>query len=237
MNNEINKTDLGNFFFNSNIEIDFLNFFYAILLSLVLSFLVKLTYVKVGKSLNDKSYFSDTFIPLALITTLVITVIKFSLALSLGLVGALSIVRFRAAIKEPEELVYLFFVISIGLSNGANQFLLSIFATLVILSFLFGRYLFENKFRKNVQYSLDSNILNINILNNNEKKIDDIIKIIKERVDYLKLKSANIEDNTSSYIFWYNLDDKNINLFLNDIKSLSDKNVNISIYSKSNAHE
>ena len=196
-----------------------------------------MTYVKVGKSLNDKSYFSDTFIPLALITTLVITVIKFSLALSLGLVGALSIVRFRAAIKEPEELVYLFFVISIGLSNGANQFLLSIFATLVILSFLFGRYLFENKFRKNVQYSLDSNILNINILDNNEKKIDDIIKIIKERVDYLKLKSANIEENTSSYIFWYNLDDKNINLFLNDIKSLSDKNVNISLYSKSNAHE
>ena len=237
MNNEINKTDLGNFFFNSNIEIDFLNFFYAILLSFVLSFLVKLTYVKVGKSLNDKSYFSDTFIPLALITTLVITVIKFSLALSLGLVGALSIVRFRAAIKEPEELVYLFFVISIGLSNGANQFLLSIFATLVILSFLFGRHLFENKFRKNIQYSLDSNILNINILNNNEKKIDDIIKIIKERVDYLKLKSANIEENTSSYIFWYNLDDKNINLFLNDIKSLSDKNVNISIYSKSNVHE
>ena len=237
MNNEINKTDLENFFFNSNIEIDFLNFFYAILLSLVLSFLVKLTYVKVGKSLNDKSYFSDTFIPLALITTLVITVIKFSLALSLGLVGALSIVRFRAAIKEPEELVYLFFVISIGLSNGANQFLLSIFATLVILSFLFGRYLFENKFRKNVQYSLDSNILNINILDNNEKKIDDIIKIIKQRVDYLKLKSANIEENTSSYIFWYNLDDKNINLFLNDIKSLSDKNVNISMYSKSNAHE
>ena len=237
MNNEINKTDLENFFFNSNIEIDFLNFFYAILLSFVLSFLVKLTYVKVGKSLNDKSYFSDTFIPLALITTLVITVIKFSLALSLGLVGALSIVRFRAAIKEPEELVYLFFVISIGLSNGANQFLLSIFATLVILSFLFGRYLFENKFRKNIQYSLDSNILNINILDNNEKKIDDIIKIIKERVDYLKLKSANIEENTSSYIFWYNLDDKNINLFLNDIKSLTDNNVNISIYSKSNAHE
>ena len=237
MDNEINKTDLENFFLNSNIEIDFLNFFYAILLSFVLSFLVKLTYVKVGKSLNDKSYFSDTFIPLALITTLVITVIKFSLALSLGLVGALSIVRFRAAIKEPEELVYLFFVISIGLSNGANQFLLSIFATLVILSFLFGRYLFENKFRKNVQYSLDSNILNINILDNNEKKIDDIIKIIKERVDYLKLKSANIEENTSSYIFWYNLDNKNTNLFLNDIKSLSDKNLNISIYSKSNAHE
>tara|TARA_B100000315_G_C14430635_1_gene519970 strand:- start:362 stop:859 length:498 start_codon:yes stop_codon:yes gene_type:complete len=54
-------------------------------------------------------------------TMLVISIVKSSLALSLGLVGALSIVRFRAAIKEPEELVYLFLAISIGLGFGANQ--------------------------------------------------------------------------------------------------------------------
>ena len=84
----------------------------GLILSLILSFLVKLTYLKVGRALNDKDYFSDTFIPLAIITTLVITVIKFSLALSLGLVGALSIVRFRTAIKEPEELAYLFLCIA-----------------------------------------------------------------------------------------------------------------------------
>ncbi len=237
MNELINKRDLQNFFFNSNIEIDLLNFFYAIVLSLILSFLVKITYIKVGKSLNDKSYFSDTFIPLALITTLVITVIKFSLALSLGLVGALSIVRFRAAIKEPEELVYLFFVISIGLSNGANQFLLSIFATLVIVGFLFARYIFENKFKKNNQFSLDSNIININIFDNDKKNIREIISKIENKLEYLKLKSANIEDKTSSYIFWYNLNHEKLDEFLDEIKLLSDKDVNISIYSKSNAHE
>ena len=237
MNELINKRDLQNFFFNSNIEIDLLNFFYAIVLSLILSFLVKITYIKVGKSLNDKSYFSDTFIPLALITTLVITVIKFSLALSLGLVGALSIVRFRAAIKEPEELVYLFFVISIGLSNGANQFLLSIFATLVIVGFLFARYIFENKFKKNNQFSLDSNIININIFDNDKKNIKEIISKIENKLEYLKLKSANIEDKTSSYIFWYNLNHEKLDEFLDEIKLLSDKDVNISIYSKSNAHE
>ena len=128
MNNELTNKSLENFFLNSNIQIDFGNFFIALILSLALSYLVKITYLKVGRALNDKDYFSDTFIPLAIITTLLITVIKFSLALSLGLVGALSIVRFRAAIKEPEELVYLFFVIAIGLANGANQFLLSIFS-------------------------------------------------------------------------------------------------------------
>ena len=145
MDNQILDKTLESFFLNSNIQIDFGNFFVAILLSLVLAYIVKLTYIKVGRALNDKDYFSDTFIPLAIITTLVITVIKFSLALSLGLVGALSIVRFRAAIKEPEELVYLFFIIAIGLANGANQFLLSIITTIIILTFLFIKYIQKQK--------------------------------------------------------------------------------------------
>ncbi|MCB9876419.1 MAG: DUF4956 domain-containing protein [Planctomycetes bacterium] len=58
---------------------------------------------------------------LTLVTIAVMSVVKTSLALSLGLVGALSIVRFRAAIKDPEELVYLFLCIGIGLSLGAEQ--------------------------------------------------------------------------------------------------------------------
>ena len=127
---------LENFFLNQNIEIDFVNFFLAILLSLFLALIVKLTYLRVGRALNDKDYFSDTFIPLAIITTLVITVIKFSLALSLGLVGALSIIRFRAAIKEPEELAYLFLAISIGLGFGANQGSITTIALIIILAII-----------------------------------------------------------------------------------------------------
>jgi len=58
---------------------------------------------------------------IALTTLLVITVVKSSLALSLGLVGALSIVRFRTPIKEPEELAYIFLAIALGLALGADQ--------------------------------------------------------------------------------------------------------------------
>ena len=58
---------------------------------------------------------------ICLTTLLVISVVKSSLALSLGLVGALSIVRFRTPIKEPEELAYIFLAIAIGLSLGADQ--------------------------------------------------------------------------------------------------------------------
>ena len=233
----IAKRELENFFINSNIDIDFGNFFIALLLSLILAYLVKLTYIKVGRALNDKDYFSDTFIPLAIITTLVITVIKFSLALSLGLVGALSIVRFRAAIKEPEELVYLFFVIAIGLANGANQFLLSILATIIIIIFLTIRNIYQNKNKNNYEFNSDANILSINILDNNKKDINSIIKEIKQNFKYLKLKSANIEKNKSIYIFWYDIEEKKSEDFLNNIKKICDENLEISIYSKTGAYE
>ena len=233
----IAKKELENFFINSNIDIDFGNFFIALLLSLILAYLVKLTYIKVGRALNDKDYFSDTFIPLAIITTLVITVIKFSLALSLGLVGALSIVRFRAAIKEPEELVYLFFVIAIGLANGANQFLLSILATIIIITFLYIRNIYQNKNKNNYEFNSDANILSINILDNNKKDIDSIINQIKNNFKYLKLKSANIEKNKSIYVFWYDIEEKKSEDFLKNIKKISDENIEISIYSKTGAYE
>ena len=233
----IAKKELENFFINSNIDIDFGNFFIALLLSLILAYLVKLTYIKVGRALNDKDYFSDTFIPLAIITTLVITVIKFSLALSLGLVGALSIVRFRAAIKEPEELVYLFFVIAIGLANGANQFLLSILATIIIIIFLTIRNIYQNKNKNNYEFNSDANILSINILDNNKKDINSIIKEIKQNFKYLKLKSANIEKNKSIYIFWYDIEEKKSEEFLSNIKKISDENLEVSIYSKTGAYE
>ena len=237
MDKQLLDKTLENFFLNSNIEIDFGNFFIAILLSLILAYLVKLTYIKVGRALNDKDYFSDTFIPLAIITTLVITVIKFSLALSLGLVGALSIVRFRAAIKEPEELVYLFFIISIGLANGANQFLLSIIATIIILIFLFIRNIYKNKNSNSGNFISDSNILNVIILQNDKKNIDDIINKLKPNFKYLKLKSANIEKTTSNYIFWYESNSENFEDLLKSISKLSDESVNISIYSKTGAFE
>ena len=235
--NTIAKRELESFFLNSNIDIDFGNFFIALLLSLILAYLVKLTYMKVGRALNDKDYFSDTFIPLAIITTLVITVIKFSLALSLGLVGALSIVRFRAAIKEPEELVYLFFVIAIGLANGANQFLLSILATIIIIIFLSIRNIYQNKHKNSYEFNSDANILSINILDNNKKDIDSIIKEIKNNFKYLKLKSANIEKNKSIYVFWYDIEEKKSEDFLINIKKICDENVEVSIYSKTGAYE
>jgi hypothetical protein len=93
-------------------------------------------YIIFGQSLSNRRLFARNFLVLVVTTTLIISIVRSSLALSLGLVGALSIVRFRAAIKEPEELAFLFLAISVGLGLGAGQALVTVVAMIVILGLI-----------------------------------------------------------------------------------------------------
>lgn len=111
---------------------DFLNPYASIDVSLIdlirnmglgLFFALAWTFV-VSKSTRlvvDTRQYLPVFLLLIPSMILIISIIKSSIALSLGLVGALSIVRFRTPIKEPEELLYLFVAIAVGLGLGANQ--------------------------------------------------------------------------------------------------------------------
>ena len=93
----------------------------SLALAAVLGSILGQVYIRFGHSLSNRKLFARNFLVLVVTTTLIISIVRSSLALSLGLVGALSIVRFRAAIKEPEELAFLFLAISIGLGLGAGQ--------------------------------------------------------------------------------------------------------------------
>ena len=191
-----------------------------------------------GRALNDKDYFSDTFIPLAIITTLVITVIKFSLALSLGLVGALSIVRFRAAIKEPEELVYLFFIIGIGLANGANQYFIAIIATIITTSILYIRKTTLDKKKKVNITDSSTNIIQLQFTKNFTESAETINEI-KKIVKYLKLKSMSSEEGNIQYNFWFDIEKKKVGNLLKKIEKITtkSKNVSIQLYSRSALYE
>ena len=111
-----------------------LNLGIGVLLSLVVSW----HFSRFGSTLSNREEFSQVFPFVLLTTVLIITVVKSSLALSLGLVGALSIVRFRTPIKEPEELAYLFISIAIGLGLGANQTIPTVISSLSILAVMAG---------------------------------------------------------------------------------------------------
>ena len=101
-------------------------------------------YIRYGHSLSNRTMFARHFYLLAMTTTLIITVVQSSLTLSLGLIGALSIVRFRAAIKEPEELVYIFLAVGMGLALGANQLIVTVVAFLTITAIIWLRHRFSS---------------------------------------------------------------------------------------------
>ncbi len=111
---------------------------YAInlLLAVITSFILSRVYVYWGASLSNRRKFAANFMLVTVTTTFIILVVRSSVALSLGLVGALSIIRFRAAIKEPEELAYLFFAISLGIGLGDNQRLVTLAALLVVIAII-----------------------------------------------------------------------------------------------------
>jgi len=98
-----------------------------------LAYIVRLHFFRYSNALTNRTEFTSVLPFIILTTILIISIVKSSLALSLGLVGALSIVRFRTPIKEPEELAYLFISIAIGLGLGANQVIATIMSSIFIL--------------------------------------------------------------------------------------------------------
>ncbi len=121
-----------------------------------LSILLRLHFKYFGSTLSNREEFSQVCPFILLTTILIITVVKSSLALSLGLVGALSIVRFRTPIKEPEELAYLFIAIAMGLGLGADQRMPTLVAgPLILIVMAVFKWTKKESKKKNLYLSLD----------------------------------------------------------------------------------
>lgn len=134
-----------------------------VVLAMVLSQIVYSVFVKFGNTFSSRRQFGKIFLLVTVSTTIIISIIQASLALSLGLVGALSIVRFRTAIKEPEELAYTFFAITLGIGCGANARGLTIICTLLVLGVLVVRgLLFQKELTLDTyNFSISSKTLNL----------------------------------------------------------------------------
>ena len=169
----------------------------------ILSLLLRWHFKRFGSVLSNKDELGNVLPLILLITILIITIVKSSLALSLGLVGALSIVRFRTPIKEPEELAYLFFAIAIGLGLGANQTtatVISVFFIAIVISII----------KWSGRSSESSNLyLKIDWINDSDKSDDEFIKQLNEILDEFtvefNLRRLDIQKNTieSSFILQF----------------------------------
>jgi uncharacterized membrane protein YhiD involved in acid resistance len=164
-------------------------FIFSFIICGVLAFLLGRLYVKYGNSLSNRKSFSRNFLVLAITTMFIISVVKSSLALSLGLVGALSIVRFRSAIKEPEELTYLFLAIAIGLGCGAGLTILTMVAFVGFVTVIW----FNNRF----QAETTNQNLYLTVSSNDSAGLDisTIVDELKKYCTSIKLKRS---DETAS---------------------------------------
>jgi len=148
-----NFQELLDLYSQTNTQITFFQTLINFSICIALSFIVRAFYINRSFSLVGKTHIASIIPILSGVVFLVIMVVKSSLALSLGLVGALSIVRFRTPIKEPEELVYLFLSIGIGLGMGAGQPLLTTSIVLLILVFVY-LFLSNKKINNVTEYNL-----------------------------------------------------------------------------------
>jgi uncharacterized membrane protein YhiD involved in acid resistance len=165
------------------------DFVIALLTTAILAVVIRMYYIRYGEAVSNRRRFGNIFLPLALTTMLIITIVKSSIALSLGLVGALSIVRFRAAIKDPEELTYLFLVIGLGLATGANQFLVAFVAIPAILLLLWANQKLSGKETMSGSGSMYVNI------ETDSNDLQAVTKILGETLSFVELKRMDTLDN------------------------------------------
>jgi len=164
-------------------HIPIVGFLVNLVVAALLATLLGWIYVRYGRSLSNRRLFARNFVVLAMTVMLIISIVKSSLALSLGLVGALSIVRYRAAIKEPEELAYLFIAIAIGLGMGANQGLITVSALAVIVFVLWLRQRLEAvRIAPNLHLTISTT------RNGKAPSLDDLIGALEKHCSLVELR-------------------------------------------------
>tara|TARA_B100000795_G_scaffold266930_1_gene250900 strand:- start:207 stop:896 length:690 start_codon:yes stop_codon:yes gene_type:complete len=214
--------DWENYLTQAQAQISAPEFIINLALTAITAYILKTVYVKFGQTLSNRSIFGNIFVPIAMTTMVIITIVKSSLALSLGLVGALSIVRFRAAIKEPEELVYLFICIAIGLGYGANQINVTIIGFLMIIVAV--------AFTRKSAFKVEkSNVMYLTISKKSKVRLDieKILEVLERNSFEVDLKRLDESPLTNEASFITSFQDKTQLLQLRDDLYKLDKQLEV----------
>jgi len=178
------------------IAFDPLDFLVNLLLAVVLCSILAWAYGRFGRSLSNRQRFASNFVLLGVTTMFIISIVKSSLMLSLGLVGALSIVRFRSAIKDPEELSFLFVTIAIGLGTGAGRPYMTLDAFVCVLAIVVIRGL--SQFKPTSQ----GLFLSFQLPKQTDQALEEIVAILHQHCRPVQLNRVdkNIQSLEASFV-------------------------------------
>lgn len=184
-----------------------------ILLSLGLAFVLGLFIFIIYKKTYSGVMYSESFgislIAMAMVTCLVIIAVTSNVVLSLGMVGALSIVRFRTAVKEPMDIAFMFWAIAIGIVLGAGLVSLAVIGSVIIGVII---VIFASRKIKDIPYILVMNC-------ENKAAEDSAIVLISEQTKKAVLKSKNISKTGTELTYEVRLKNEDASI-LNDLLAL-----------------
>jgi uncharacterized membrane protein YhiD involved in acid resistance len=180
-------------------------------LGLTIGLFIFYVYKKTFKGVMYSESFGISLVAMTLITSVIIMAITSNVILSLGMVGALSIVRFRTAVKETLDIAFLFWSISVGIVLGAGLIPLAIIGSIFIGIFLL---IFVNKSVSNKPYML---VLNADNTQSEEKAVEFISASVKKYV--LKSKSISYDSKVELTVE-VRLNDSSTT-FINELNSIS----------------
>ncbi|MCP4000021.1 MAG: DUF4956 domain-containing protein [Gammaproteobacteria bacterium] len=190
---------------------------FNLLIGVVLSIIVRWHFSRFGSTLSNRDEFAQVFPFIILTTILIISVVKSSLALSLGLVGALSIVRFRTPIKEPEELAYLFISIAIGLGLGASQTVPTVVSIVFILGAL-ALLKWARRERSGKQLFLSLDWQGEDAVSR-QGQLTAMNKVIVRHAAHSDLRRYDVRDNLLSATYLVDIrDDNSLNALIDDLR-------------------
>ncbi len=206
----MNFSDIFKSSFIENIaSVSMLDMAIAMALALLLGLFIFVVYKKTFNGVMYSSSFGVTLVALTMITTLVILAVTSNVVLSLGMVGALSIVRFRTAIKEPLDIAFLFWAIAVGIVLAAGMIPLAVIGSIVIGVVLL---VFVNK-----KSHFNPYLIVINCDSHNSE--EEAKKYLKDKVNKCIVKSKTAQSGSVELTLEIRLKDDNTD-FINELSAM-----------------
>ena len=196
----MNQNDLLNsLIISENYNLSLMDIMISIILPFLLNFIVGYVYKKTQKTHNYSTAFVHSLFLFSSLTSVITLIIGSNLARAFGLIGALSIIRFRNALKSPLDAVYIFWSLAIGMACGTGFYFAAILLT--IFSALFALILHKTK------YGEDKKIKTILNIKTSLKKDDNKLKkeiesILKKETNSFELMNVKLGNNTKDYVYY-----------------------------------
>lgn len=195
----------------------FSDVFANVAVSLICSFIVSLIYRFTYRGPGYSESFVNSIVFLSVITTLVIMIIGNNLARAFGLVGALSIIRFRTAIKDTMDIVYIFLALAIGMAGGVAYYKLAVTGTAIVGVILI---LFS---RSNVKLFLSNQYMLQCVYSNDEPGVNTVSNLLSSYCNSYEIISvrSNEIDSVLEYSYYIRVKkNKNINQLISDVQKV-----------------